>query len=208
MVDEDETEDVVSSVVKAKKKRFRNGCASYMNNLIRVSEKTRVKTSSRKKIKTFKLENAKIAGLPSGILRAAVSDWTLPAKLVNKMDPQKVKASHPPELLNLVRNGFQAVAKSDVVPKQLTRSASNCYDYSDTASFIRTFLDNWLRKVQSAATITESALKVVTSSTIEQINNKITSSLKDDNEAPSSESVESDSQVDDFEIFWRNMFPN
>lgn len=108
------------------------------------------------------------------------------------MDPQKVKASHPPELLNLVRNGFQAVAKSDVVPKQLTRYASNCYDYSETASFIRTFLESSATRranledesiqniskqlaqkgVQSAATITESALKVVTSSTIEQINGK------------------------------------
>lgn len=158
-----------------------------------MGEKKRVsKPPAGKKIKTFKLENAKIAGLPSGILRAAVSDWTLPAKLVNKMDPQKVKASHPPELLNLVRNGFQAVAKSDVVPKQLTRYASNCYDYSDTASFIRTFLESSATRranledesiqniskqlaqkgVQSAATITESALKVVTSSTIEQINSK------------------------------------
>lgn len=133
-----------------------------------------------------------ISGLPSGYLRAPVTGWPIPSKLVASIDPTKIKSSKPPEALKLVRDGFQAVSISKLVPPQLAKFATKCHDYSFTKTFEKSFLETYTTRragledevlqrkaralaqkgVSSAVDITERALDKVRSSTLAELSSK------------------------------------
>ncbi|KAG2210573.1 hypothetical protein INT47_002515 [Mucor saturninus] len=131
-----------------------------------------------------------IKGVSKEYLKAPVSCWTSPKKLVDAIDIDNIFQTTPPQALNHIRNSLETIGKSASVSNQLSRYAIKCHDYSLKPKFKETFerlyaakrgraQDSLLNKqssalyfkaINSAADITDKALDIVKESTMEIMN--------------------------------------
>jgi hypothetical protein len=146
------------------------------------------KPNAGKRILNIDINEVDIKGVSKKYLKAPVSAWTSPKKLVDSIHVDNMFETAPLQALNHIRNSLENIGKSKSVSDQLSRYATNCREYSMKRNFSETFerlyvakqgraQDNLLNKksgalyskaVDSAVDITDRALDIVKESTLKK----------------------------------------
>ncbi|KAG2220813.1 hypothetical protein INT45_004474 [Circinella minor] len=92
-----------------------------------------------KRLEKLNINQPKIKNVPEGFLLCPIPDWPLPAKLVDKISPNKIANCSASDALKRIQEGFQAVQNADVTD-QFSRYAENCLQYSRQPEFERSFI--------------------------------------------------------------------
>lgn len=147
------------------------------------------KPNAGKKILNININEENIRGVSKEYLKAPVSAWTSPKKLVDSIKLDNIFQTAPLQALNHIRNSLEIIGKSASVSKQLSRYAIKCHDYSMKPKFKETFETLYAAKrgraqdsllneqssslyfkaIDSAVDITDRALDIVKESTLEKM---------------------------------------
>ncbi|KAI7855069.1 hypothetical protein BDC45DRAFT_556577 [Circinella umbellata] len=127
------------------------------------------------------------SNVQEGFLLCPIPDWPLPAKLVDKISPNKIVKCSASVALKRIQEGIQAVLNANVTD-QFFRYAENCLQYSRQPEFERSFiprkarledknLKKWAaqlleRGVNNAGEITEHSMDLLKDWTLMHMNSR------------------------------------
>ncbi|KAI8063989.1 hypothetical protein BDF21DRAFT_446209 [Thamnidium elegans] len=141
------------------------------------------KPNAGKRILNININEENIKGVSREYLKAPLSAWTSPKKLVDSINTAPLQA------LNHIRNGLENIRKSGSISDQLSRYATKCHEYSMKPKFMETFerlyvakrgraqdsllneqsIALYFKAVDSAVDITDRALDIVKESTLKKM---------------------------------------
>lgn len=132
-----------------------------------------------------------MSGVSKAFLRAPITGWTSPTKLINSIQADNVSDTDAAQTLSHIRSSLESIGKSKNVPDQLSRFANNCYNYSLKPKFSEDFVKLYTAKrgriqdlelkeksrtlstkaIKSAFDITDKAVDVVKEFTLKEMDN-------------------------------------
>ncbi|KAG1173614.1 hypothetical protein G6F46_004492 [Rhizopus delemar] len=144
-----------------------------------------------KRILNVNVEQINVRGVSKAFLRAPITGWTSPTKLINSIQADNVSDTDAAQALSHIRSSLESIGKSKNVPDQLSRFANNCYNYSLKPKFSEDFVKLYTAKrgriqdlelkeksrtlstkaIKSAFDITDKAVDVVKEFTLKEMDN-------------------------------------
>ncbi|KAI9032749.1 hypothetical protein CLU79DRAFT_802028 [Phycomyces nitens] len=139
----------------------------------------------KKRILNANVEQSNAREVSKAFLRAPITGWTSPPKLVNSIQADDVSRTKAAQALSYIRSSLENIGKSKNVADQLSRFTNSCYSYSLKPKFFEDFVKLYTAKrgriqdlelkenspIKSAYNITDKALDVVKEATLKEMDN-------------------------------------
>lgn len=104
------------------------------------------KPNARKRRSGINISEANIRGVLKEYLKAPVSAWINPKKLIDAIHIYNMFQTTPVQALNNIRSSLENIGRFKSVPSQLSKYANNCHQYSTKSKFSKEFQKLYVAK--------------------------------------------------------------